>query len=74
MTAEQTVHVVDRFNRDDAGRDSGGTSLGVAIVAAIVTALTGEFVVESSSVAGSRFTVGLPLAKEVDRTSRVQGR
>ena len=58
------ARIFDPFVRLDAARnrDEGGVGLGLALVRSIVAAHGGTVDVESSSGAGSRFTIRLPLA------------
>jgi len=66
MTAEQAQHVFDRFYRADAARTraSGGAGLGLAIVAGLVEAHSGEVSVTSVPGRGADFTVKLPLSPD----------
>jgi two-component system, OmpR family, sensor kinase len=60
----QLAHVFERFYRADPSRAraSGGAGLGLAIVAAVVTAHGGEVVATSTPGRGTTFVVKLPLA------------
>ena len=64
MTAEQAEHVFERFYRADAARTrtSGGSGLGLSIVASLVGASGGDVRVETAPGEGARFVVTLPLA------------
>ena len=64
LTAEQAGHVFERFYRADAARTrtSGGSGLGLSIVASLVRASGGDVRVESAPGQGARFVVTLPLA------------
>jgi len=64
LTAEQAEHVFERFYRADAARTrtSGGSGLGLSIVASLVQASGGDVRVESAPGQGARFVVTLPLA------------
>ena len=64
LSAEERERVFERFYRSDAGRAraSGGSGLGLSIVAAIVEAHGGSVSVEASAGGGARFRVRLPLA------------
>ena len=63
MTAEHADRVFERFFRVDPSRAraSGGSGLGLSIVAAIVAAHQGTVTVETAPGEGARFTVRLPL-------------
>jgi two-component system OmpR family sensor kinase len=67
LTAEQAERVFERFYRADPSRSraSGGSGLGLSIVAAIAEAHGGEASVESSPGAGTTFRVKLPLDEGV---------
>jgi two-component system OmpR family sensor kinase len=62
LTAEQADRVFERLYRADASRQraSGGAGLGLAIVAAIVTAHSGRVELRTFPGAGARFRVVLP--------------
>ncbi len=61
---EHLPHLFDRFYRADRGRarSQGGNGLGLAIVAAIVTAHGGRYGVSSTPGRGSTFWLEIPLA------------
>ena len=63
MTAEDTARVFERFFRADPSRvrSSGGSGLGLSIVAALVAAHGGRVDVESTLGRGTTFTVRIPL-------------
>jgi two-component system sensor histidine kinase KdpD len=64
--ADQT-RIFDKFYRiAEAGRRTGGTGMGLAIVKGLVEANGGRVVVESEPGAGSTFTIVLPLERERD--------
>jgi two-component system, OmpR family, sensor kinase len=65
LTAEQAEHAFERFYRADQARTSGGAGLGLAIVAALVTAHGGNVWVRSQPGSGATFSIALPLAPEV---------
>ena len=71
MSPEVATHVFDRFYRVDGARSRtdgalrGGAGLGLAIVAAIVTAHEGVVEVDSAPGRGSTFTVRLPASPEL---------
>jgi two-component system OmpR family sensor kinase len=62
LSAEQADRVFERLYRADASRQraSGGAGLGLAIVAAIVSAHAGRVELRTSPGAGARFRVVLP--------------
>ncbi|MEU4539208.1 HAMP domain-containing sensor histidine kinase [Streptosporangium sp. NPDC023825] len=63
MTAEQALHVFDRFYRADGSRSrtaDGGTGLGLAIVRSIVTAHGGRVELRTAPAQGAAFRVALP--------------
>ena len=67
LTAEQAGRVFERFYRADQARtrQAGGAGLGLAIVAALVTAHGGTVAVEPTPGGGATFQIILPLAPEV---------
>jgi two-component system OmpR family sensor kinase len=64
LSAEDTERVFERFYRADASRtrSSGGSGLGLSIVAGLVAAHGGHVSVESKAGEGATFRVELPLA------------
>jgi two-component system, OmpR family, sensor kinase len=64
MRPEDTARVFERFFRADPSRvrSSGGSGLGLSIVAALVAAHGGRVDVQSAEGRGTTFTVRLPLA------------
>jgi two-component system, OmpR family, sensor kinase len=66
MTAEQADRVFERFYRADQarGRTTGGSGLGLSIVAALVAAHGGLASVRTAPGLGATFRVALPLAPE----------
>jgi two-component system OmpR family sensor kinase len=66
LTPYQAEHVFERFYRADQARTrkAGGAGLGLAIVAALVTAHGGNVWVQSPPGGGATFHVALPLAPE----------
>ena len=64
MTAEQAAQVFHRFYRADTARSriSGGSGLGLSIVASLVTAHRGDVTVETAPGKGAVFRVVLPAA------------
>ncbi|HUL25950.1 MAG TPA: HAMP domain-containing sensor histidine kinase [Streptosporangiaceae bacterium] len=66
LTREQADRVFERFYRADQarGRKAGGAGLGLAIVAALVTAHGGTTGVDTSPGDGATFWITLPLAAE----------
>jgi two-component system, OmpR family, sensor kinase len=66
LTPYQAEHVFERFYRADQARTrkAGGAGLGLAIVAALVTAHGGNVWVESPPGGGATFHVAIPLAPE----------
>jgi two-component system OmpR family sensor kinase len=63
LAAEESQRVFERFYRADPSRSraSGGSGLGLSIVAAIAEAHGGVATVESTPGAGATFRVELPL-------------
>lgn len=63
MDAEQASHVFERFWRadDTRNRRTGGSGLGLSIIAAIVEAHNGSISVETAPGAGATFRVRVPL-------------
>jgi two-component system OmpR family sensor kinase len=64
LTREQAEHVFERFYRADPARTTGGNGLGLAIVAALVTAHGGAAWVRSLPGEGATFCIALPLSPE----------
>jgi two-component system OmpR family sensor kinase len=66
MTAEQADRIFERFYRADQarGRKTGGSGLGLSIVAALVAAHGGIASVRTAPGLGATFRVALPLAPE----------
>jgi two-component system OmpR family sensor kinase len=66
MSSEQAAHAFDRFWRADSGRTraTGGSGLGLPIVAALVEAQHGEVSLASAQDSGTTVTVRLPLEEE----------
>jgi two-component system OmpR family sensor kinase len=66
LTPYQAEHAFERFYRADQARTrkAGGAGLGLAIVAALVTAHGGNVWVQSPPGGGATFHVALPLAPE----------
>lgn len=62
LSTEEADHVFERFYRADSSRtrESGGSGLGLSIVAALVAAHGGSVTVDSTSGAGATFRVELP--------------
>jgi two-component system OmpR family sensor kinase len=75
MSEEQAAHVFERLYRTDVSRQraSGGAGLGLAIVAAIVTAHGGRVELRTTLGHGAAFRVLLP-ALAVDRADEPVGR
>jgi two-component system OmpR family sensor kinase len=63
---EEAAHVFERFYRTDSSRtrESGGSGLGLSIVAALVAAHNGTVDVRSTPGAGATFRVELPRAAD----------
>jgi two-component system, OmpR family, sensor kinase len=68
LTSEQKARVFERFYRADSARTrvTGGSGLGLSIVAALVAAHEGKVTVTDTPGGGATFTVHLPLAEPVD--------
>lgn len=64
LSEEQKARVFERFYRADSARtrSTGGSGLGLSIVAALVAAHNGKVTVADTSPHGATFTVHLPLA------------
>ncbi len=62
LSAEEAQHVFERFYRADSSRtrESGGSGLGLSIVAALVAAHGGTVTVDSTPGEGATFRVELP--------------
>jgi two-component system OmpR family sensor kinase len=69
IAAEDLPHIFERFYRADRARarNRGGAGLGLAIVQWIAEAHGGRVTAESTSGAGSRFTLLLPLARDAEQ-------
>lgn len=66
MSEEETKRIWDRFYKADpsrAGKEGGGTGLGLTIVKHLVNGMNGQITVKSTPGAGTTFTVRFPLAK-----------
>jgi two-component system OmpR family sensor kinase len=72
MTTEQAERVFERFYRVDPARtrSSGGSGLGLSIVAALVAAHEGTVEVETGPGQGARFTIDFPLHSSVPSAKR----
>jgi two-component system OmpR family sensor kinase len=68
LTTEQKARVFERFYRADSARTrvTGGSGLGLSIVAALVVAHEGKVTVTDTPGGGATFTVHLPLAESGD--------
>jgi two-component system, OmpR family, sensor kinase len=68
LTTEQKARVFERFYRADSARTrvTGGSGLGLSIVAALVAAHAGRVTVTDTPGGGATFTVHLPLAESGD--------
>jgi two-component system OmpR family sensor kinase len=71
---DHAQHVFDRFYRADAGRsrDTGGSGLGLSIVASIVAAQGGRLWHEATPGGGATFGALLPLAPDAPVTASSQ--
>jgi two-component system OmpR family sensor kinase len=67
LDVDDVDRVFERFYRTDASRarSSGGSGLGLSIVAAVVAAHGGTVSADRSPLGGARFRVRLPLAAPV---------
>jgi two-component system OmpR family sensor kinase len=65
LSEEQKARVFERFYRADSARtrSTGGSGLGLSIVAALVAAHNGKVTVTDTTPHGATFTVHLPLAQ-----------
>jgi two-component system OmpR family sensor kinase len=72
LDAEDPDKVFERFFRTDASRSrsSGGSGLGLSIVAAVVAAHGGRVQADRSPLGGARFRVRLPLPSDTTRPDR----
>ncbi|MDX6412431.1 MAG: two-component system, OmpR family, sensor kinase, partial [Gaiellaceae bacterium] len=68
LPAEDVPHAFERFWRGRTARDTGGSGLGLAIVAATAARHGGRVLVD-----GSRFTIELPLLKNLSRSLATTG-
>lgn len=59
---EEDQQIFERFFRGRAGRDKGGTGIGLSVVKELVTAHDGETSLHAEEGGGARFVVRLPLA------------
>ncbi len=75
LAEEDRVRIFERFYRADASRtrDSGGSGLGLSIVAAIAGAHGGEATVASTPGEGTTFRIRLPLAHAADPAHATAG-
>ena len=66
LTSEQAEHAFERFYRADQARarTTGGAGLGLAIVAALVSAHGGTVGLDTKPGQGATFRITLPLADE----------
>jgi heavy metal sensor kinase len=62
ISAEDLPHVFERFFRADKSRSSGNAGLGLSISKAIIEAHGGTIEVSSEEMAGTIFTIRLPLS------------
>jgi signal transduction histidine kinase len=64
IPAEDRSRVFERFTRLESARrrDTGGAGLGLAVVAATVSAMGGNVTIEDSPLGGARFIVRVPAA------------
>jgi len=67
LTEEQKARVFERFYRADSARTraTGGSGLGLSIVAALVAAHQGKVTVTDTDPHGATFTIHLPLPREI---------
>lgn len=74
MSPEVAEHVFERFYRADASRTraSGGSGLGLSIVAALVQAHGGRVELETAPGRGARFRVLLPVTASSARPGRAE--
>jgi two-component system sensor histidine kinase MtrB len=69
VTADQLAHVFERFYKADPARATGGSGLGLAIALENARLLGGRVDAWSEPGAGSRFTLRLPVAKPLPRST-----
>ena len=62
IAPDEQQEIFERFFRGRAGRDKGGTGIGLSVVKELVAAHGGEISLRSELGSGARFVVRLPLA------------